>query len=414
MWVITPPHPVPQILVIDPVGEKLRELPASPALPLPSVEDVPAKGLAEYRVLATPLAPGKVCMAAGFGRSWIATVSFDPGGHHEFHVFHEAAEAQSAHASEQWKKSTVAFRPAFMAALGNATSAAGKPARRILIGRGGGNHTENGDLYSHPLLVDPEKRSVEVVEERLPIPAAQYAFPQPFAVHDGAIYMLWWETLRQRVVQRVALPDLRPTTLFKGPRDGMVVFAGERLNVVESKWWTALLSDKELTCAGSVPFGVSTTGPWFDHSNHYGLLVGGLTQVLLGSEAAAVADSPKADSHAPRRAVERPKASSADLETKYPLQEDQVEIARLFRPTAVRLADHDRRPITLVVSRDGQYLAVNTLMGDTPVWSLKEKRIVRVFGANGTVPRLLSGRKTPGDRRPAGDRVGCRERRGSL
>ncbi len=55
---------------------------------------VPAKGIAEYRVLAAPLGPGKVCMAAGFGRSWIATVAFDPAGHHEVRVFHEATEAQ--------------------------------------------------------------------------------------------------------------------------------------------------------------------------------------------------------------------------------------------------------------------------------------------------------------------------------
>ena len=37
------------------------------------------------------------------------------------------------------------------------------------------------------------------------------------------------------------------------------------------------------------------------------------------------------------------------------------------------------------MSQDGRYLAVNTLMGDTPVWSLQEKRIVHVFGTNGLV-----------------------------
>ena len=296
VWVITPPQPEPRILVIDPAGEKWWELPEDAGLPLPSVKDVPAKGRSEYRVMATPLAPGKVCMAAGFGRSWIATVSFDPAGHHEIRIFHEATEAQNAHDREQWKKSTVAFRPAFMAALG------GKAARRILIGRGDSNYTLNFDLYYHPLLVDPDKHSVEVVQDKLQVPVAQYANPQPFAVHDGAIYTVRWESLafKQLAVQRIALPDLRPTPVFKVEEDGVVAFAGDRLNVVGKNWWTALLSDKELTCAGTVPFTLGRIDAirmldQINQSNHYGLLVhygpkgSGFSQVLLGAGASGAA-----------------------------------------------------------------------------------------------------------------------------
>ena len=64
------------------------------------------------------------------------THSFDPAGKHDVHVFHEATEAQDAQDHEQWKKAAVAFRPACMAVLYGPAGEAGKPARRVLIGRG--------------------------------------------------------------------------------------------------------------------------------------------------------------------------------------------------------------------------------------------------------------------------------------
>ncbi len=77
----------------------------------------------------------------------------------------------------------MAFRPSYMATLQSGHDAAGKAVRRVLLGRGDTQHTPNFDLFYHPLLIDPEKQSVEVVRQKLET-------PKDLAVHDGAIYLL--------------------------------------------------------------------------------------------------------------------------------------------------------------------------------------------------------------------------------
>ena len=64
----------------------------------------------------------------------------------------------------------MAFRPSYMATLQSGHDAAGKAVRRVLLGRGDTPHTPNFDLFYHPLLIDPEKQSVEVVRQKLETP----------------------------------------------------------------------------------------------------------------------------------------------------------------------------------------------------------------------------------------------------
>ncbi len=63
---INPPA-LPQVIVVDPVTERVWELGNADGLPLPKVAETPT-AWEDYRVLAVPWRPGEVCMAGSFGR----------------------------------------------------------------------------------------------------------------------------------------------------------------------------------------------------------------------------------------------------------------------------------------------------------------------------------------------------------
>ena len=118
VWLATQAlNDAPRVLAIDPSVERYWELTEKNGLSLPKVHTIPRGSTYTYNVRLAPVAPGKVCIAAGYGRAWIAMVTLDPGGDHKVNVFHRATEPQLRDDRNQWKRTTVAFLPAHMATL---------------------------------------------------------------------------------------------------------------------------------------------------------------------------------------------------------------------------------------------------------------------------------------------------------
>lgn len=64
-----------QLLVFDPETEKVREI-ATDAFPQSAADSSGVR--APQTIRMAPAGPGRVCLAGSFGRTWIATVTFDP------------------------------------------------------------------------------------------------------------------------------------------------------------------------------------------------------------------------------------------------------------------------------------------------------------------------------------------------
>jgi len=106
-------------------------------------------------------------VAGGFGRAWIATVLFDPRAERaKVTIIHEAREVGNRDDKNAWSRTTIAFVPSSMFTLREKAGPDGKEAIRVLLGRGG---AENYDISIVPLLVDPNKPSVEVSKLYFPI-----------------------------------------------------------------------------------------------------------------------------------------------------------------------------------------------------------------------------------------------------
>lgn len=149
----------PCLLVLDPQTGHVTDLSAVTGLPQPPREEVAAE-FAVPALAAAPIAPGKACVVGGvFGRSWVAIVAFD-GQDGTARVFHEAREAANRTDTEQWRSTTVAFTPVFACVVGDGAASG----RRILVGRDGGENIAVGD---HPLVIDPDRLTVDVVKERV-------------------------------------------------------------------------------------------------------------------------------------------------------------------------------------------------------------------------------------------------------
>lgn len=422
LWVIAQPPPLPQVIVIDPVTERVWELGKADGLPLPKVAETPT-AWEDYRVLAVPWRPGEVCMAGSFGRTWIAMVRFDPDGPCRVRVFHEAREVQKHEDREQWKKTAVAFYPSFMSVLQGGRDAAGKPVRRVLLGRGDSQHTANFDLFYHPLLVDPEQQSVEVVQQKLET-------PQDYVDHDGAIYGVApvAERPKELAVQRIGLPDLTPTPVVTIPKDGRLVFDGDRLNVVGKQWWSGLVSDHNLVSLGNVPWCYSDRWSmsanthvvqpeeyhldWLGRSNHYGVLArfyhgrdpadspagSIIAQVLIGDR--AVSASGKAENPTTLAGqIESANTPSDGRQTlsfeqklaKFPPSPQLAAAAARFRPNSIQITDATRtQKVMALMSPSGKYLAVGTDKGVTILWSLTSKAAAHVLAGHERQIELLS------------------------
>ena len=149
----------PRLLVLDPGQGTVREITQADGLPLQAKENVLAS--AEQRLMVAPVSPGRACVADGFGRSWLALVRYDPKAAKpvSVDVFHEARRTWDGTAGFAADPGAV-FQPDSMVLLADKPATDRGARRRILISRSDGGHS---DVCRHPLLADPDLRSVSVV-----------------------------------------------------------------------------------------------------------------------------------------------------------------------------------------------------------------------------------------------------------
>ncbi len=243
----------PRLLVLDPEQEMVREITKEDGLPLQAKENVPA--FSEQRLMVAPLSPGRACVADGFGRSWIALVTYDPKAAKpvSVDVFHEARHTWDGTAGFAMDPGAV-FQPDSMVLLTDKPAADPSAQRRILIGRWDGGHSAIG---GHPLLVDPELRSVSVVS---PGTFTSFVAGMPsqlrsFCVHQGAVYLFDIEFPRPVPhLYRIGFPELKPVIFGSDLPEGCLVSGDDGLHIVGLKWWR-LRADGRLDDMGIVPWG---------------------------------------------------------------------------------------------------------------------------------------------------------------
>jgi hypothetical protein len=260
-------RPQPMLLVIDPATEQVWTLGGADN-PLP-----PTSGGAE----AAPLAPGRVLLAGAEagqnGSAWLADVRFNPqapaDARARVEVFFNANERHDDFDHQAWRNLHEAFTPTWMVALIDPAA----QRRRVLVGRS-----------DHPLLVDPDARIVQVLNDSV----SSTIGGKNFAVREGNLY---WAipTLGgegRGKLCRFGLPDLRRETLQDGlpTDDGSVVLDndGRRVHLVADRWYTAPAIGERFRPLAYVNPGGSAgngrlPGVWYyrtiAHSSHYGLVL---------------------------------------------------------------------------------------------------------------------------------------------
>ncbi|MEI8373535.1 MAG: hypothetical protein WCJ35_11975 [Planctomycetota bacterium] len=225
-----------------------------------------------------PLAPGKVCVAGYFGRTWCAIATFDREKGKSLNVFFEAKEVfDSRHIYGPTNPNFhVAMNVGALTTI-TATSRDGKPPeQRVYL----------VDDISRGLLIDPRKCVVERV-----VPGARRR--NLYSVSDGSLY--WSMEGKPGPMRRFGFPDFKLETVHADGRFGPSVFYNGRIYM-----WNGSLSVaqgfkeefKELK--GTLP----VTGDFGEiiHpcvSQHYGLvLFAGGKCVQIGLEKPEIASLP--------------------------------------------------------------------------------------------------------------------------
>ena len=117
----------------------------------------------------TALAPGKICVAGYFRRSWCGLATFDPVAGKKLDIFYEAREVEVHGVPEKDQNLHVASPIIFLCTLASSAAKGTPSQQRVLLGR----------ERAFPLLLDPQKRTVEAIPYRIP----DYTL---FYQHDGA------------------------------------------------------------------------------------------------------------------------------------------------------------------------------------------------------------------------------------
>ncbi|HTU19798.1 MAG TPA: hypothetical protein VMG10_17175 [Gemmataceae bacterium] len=267
----------PSLLVLDPASGKTWQVTAEDGLPILSPEERAQRKIDYPKLAAAPLGPGRICLAGYFGRSWVAKVFFDAAKEKAaVKVFHEAREVINVADKEKWKSASTAFVPKHIFTL---TSSDGdRPEKRVLIDRRGGAIGERVP----PLIVDPQKETVEVMRDVLPeIPL------MALTGHQGAMYFVGpaiWNTAKRKYEQRlarVAFPGDKVETLLPDVPTGWLVSKGDQLYLVGKEWRELNLKQRELrTMADKLPWPFDSLSPSNGRdmldgvfpSSHYGFL----------------------------------------------------------------------------------------------------------------------------------------------
>ena len=281
-------HQPPLLLVIDPASGRVWQLGAADGLPF-EPEDTLPRSVPEQAVSAVGLSPGHACVAGYLGRSYLALVAFDPSAGApqpaSVKIFHEAKEPPDGADRDQWKRTTPAFVPGYMLKLVHRTTVdpGGPEERRILVGRS----SAAGDVWYHPLLVDPDRLTVSVIADKVD-PGPQSSF----AVEDGVVYWAW-STLRNSsktstspTLWRLGFPDFRKSVVaehvYEGAAERFTVWLSpNRSIVVGDHLWVA---DRKPGDAPHGPFqplrgtmadSFIIVAPQLVQTNYHGMLVRG-------------------------------------------------------------------------------------------------------------------------------------------
>lgn len=262
----------PRLLIVDPETEKVVEFTAADGLPHEALSESSRSSIG-----ATPLAAGKVLLAGSFGKSWLAIATFDPEKGKSLKIIHEARDQRVLDDRLQWRSTTLAFDPTYLFTLSGKDDE-GKSIQRVLVGR---------FSQRNPLVVDPEREAVEVLETSLDGASS-------FVIRDGALY---WAApdLRKLIlgtevieVWKLAVPELRKELVgrhdlgTRRDRKFSLALEDDRTILVADQWYVADSLEETLR-----PLRGKLTGAKYHRrrpirTNHHGwVLHGGYPQMQV-------------------------------------------------------------------------------------------------------------------------------------
>lgn len=270
-----------RIIVIDPTTKQVSEITSEQGLPNPNAGNEGPNRVFNSLSLAA-IAPGKILVAGGFGRAWLAEVEFKPGAGGKVRVFHEARETPDGSNREQWHDTSLSFVPGDIFTIAGSEPMASK-SKRFLVGR----DTTHVDALAHPLIVDPQTWTVEACAEQF-WSQARGLERSPL---NHSVYFVHVVPLQPQKIGllRMGGPDLKVETVVLLPREGHVLAEPSRVHVVGKQWWIVDLKTKQVTPAGIVPWKysnrLSASQPHLEkletspaslqllrRSNHYGII----------------------------------------------------------------------------------------------------------------------------------------------
>ena len=256
-----------RLLVVDVDKEKVTELKEDSGLPT----EVPDKNFSPS-LAAASLGSGKAFLVGSFGKTWLATATFD-GEKGAVKIVHEAQEVAVRNLPDQWRNTSLRFGPAYVVPLADPAADKDKPPVRFIIGRA----CEDALAFSHPIFYEPETGKVSVMESSLN--------PGTTAVlssHGGSLYWLQTSSSNQKFgaeFMKLGFPDFEPTSLGKQPLPGKgyhFSFGMEekRLHVFHDQWLTAEGPDQPLqVLKGNLPTSERNSSRFLVRSNHYGWIL---------------------------------------------------------------------------------------------------------------------------------------------
>ena len=271
-----------RLIVIDPATKQVSEITAEQGLPNSNAGNAGPNRVHNLLSLA-PLSPGRILVAGGFGRGWLAEVEFKSGSGGKVRIFHEAKESLDGGNREQWRSTAVSFRPGNIFPLTNPQRAAGD-SKRFLVGRIG----PHPDLLAHPLVVDPKNGTVEACAEQI---WSQIDVLRCSPLNDSVYFVNSLPPRHETIgLQRLSGAELKLETIAVLPREGYVLAEPDRVHVVGRQWWIVNLTTRKVTPAGPVPWRylrqLAASGPddqtvlepnpsllrMLARSNHYGII----------------------------------------------------------------------------------------------------------------------------------------------
>jgi hypothetical protein len=247
------------LTVLDPQTEQTWKLTADGGLPpVGGKENVYGDRDPNAGGAVAPLAPGKVCVAGWFGRTWCASASLDRKSGVSLRVFHEARNVMGRRGQDAPAANdpSVATPIEFMATLSLPAKLDKPGEQRVLLGGHG------------VWLIDPQKWAVEKVVDGI-------GFQKQVFVHDGALY--WVSSQMPDELRRKVFPDLKTERIQPRARFGSCAIHEGRIYTWNGRLCGASSFQEEFQpLRGKLPDDEGIEAVWYsnlDPSQHYGLVL---------------------------------------------------------------------------------------------------------------------------------------------